>query len=384
MREILNAEMDKKGRVLMQLAHYFITKENYTPMVVRGAEGEIWLENINAPYRIIRINTNYIHNNEQLDVDFFKIKNIINKVKKTTLSFKVPTLNILIDVGSNVDVRNDSYIDCVAIDANKGIKRSKKINELYPDLSTNLVDSNENELNFLVHVTNDINKKAEKDNKEFEKVFSKKNIPVTYVLIAINFLVYLLGVIGAYTRKYDLYTAIALHRNYVQNFELWRLITAAFTHESFFHLAINMYALYIIGSQVETFMGKWKYIGVYLFSAITGCLLSCIVNTGWSLGASGAIFGLMGTLCYFGFHYRLYLDNVLKTQIIPLVIFNLALGFIIPNIDNAGHIGGLIGGVFMAMALGIDNKSSKADRINGIICSFLLVSTFIYILLFAK
>ena len=278
MKEVLKAEMDKKGRVLMQLAHYFITVENYTPMVVRGAEGEIWLENINAPYRIIRINTNYIHNNEQLDVDFYKIKNIIKQVKRKTLSFKVPTLNILVDVGTNVDVRNDSFIDCIVVDASKGIKCSKKINQLYPNLKDNLVESNDNELNFLVHVTNDINKKAEKDNREYEKVFSKKDVSFTYILIAINILVYILGIVGEATGFFDLYTALALHRGYVQQWQLWRLITAAFTHESFFHIAMNMYALYIIGSQVETFMGKWKYITVYLFSAITGCLLSCIIN----------------------------------------------------------------------------------------------------------
>lgn len=384
MREVLNAEMDRKGKVLMQLAHYFITRQNYTPMVVRGAEGEIWLENINAPYKVIRISTNYIHNNEQMDVDLFKIKSIIKQVKRKTLSFKVPTLNILIDIGTSVELKDVSNIDSISIDSTKGIKKSKKINEMYPDLKDNLVEAKDNEINFLIHVTNDINQKAEKDNKEFEKVFSKKNISITYVLISLNFIVYILGLIGYYTRAFDLYTALALHRNYVQNWELWRLITAAFTHESFFHIAMNMYALYIVGSQIETFMGKWKYITVYLFSAITGSLLSCIVNTGWSLGASGAIFGLMGTLCYFGFHYRLYLDNVLKTQILPLVIFNLCLGFIIPNIDNAGHIGGLIGGIFIAMALGIEHKSSKTDRINGIICSILLVSAFIYLLLFSK
>ena len=384
MKQVLNAEMDRKGKILMQLAHYFIIKHNYTPMVVRGAEGEIWLENINEPYRIVRINANYIHNNEQLDVDLFKIKGIVKQVKRKTLSFKVPTLNILIDVGTNVDIRNDSFIDCVAIDSSKGIKRSKEINELYPDLKDNVVDVKESEISFLIHVTDDINKKAEKDNKEFEKVFSKKKLSVTYALIAINIFIYIVGIIGAFTSKYDIYTPLALHRTYVQNYQLWRLITAAFTHESFFHLAMNMYALFIIGSQVETFMGKWKYISVYLFSAIVGCMLSCVMNTGWSLGASGAIFGLMGTLCYFGFHYRLYLDNALKTQIIPLIVFNLALGFIIPNIDNAGHIGGLVGGIFMAMALGIDNKSSKSDRINGIICSIILISVFAYLLFFAK
>lgn len=368
----------------MQLAHYFITVKNYTPMIVRGAEGEIWLENINAPYRLVRINTNYIHNNEQLDVDMFKIKTVVKQVKRKTLSFKVPTLNILIDVGSNVDIKSDNNIECVAIDSTKGVKRAKKINQLYPDLKDNLVDTNGNEISFLVHVTDDINKKAEKDNKEFEKVFSKKKISMTYVLIGLNILVYVLGIIGDNTNLFDLYTAFALHRAYIQEWQLYRLITAVFTHESIFHLLMNMYALYIIGSQVETYLGKWKYIFVYLFSGITGCLLSCLVNTGWSLGASGAIFGLMGTLCYFGFHYRLYLDNALKTQIIPLVVFNLALGFIIPNIDNAGHIGGLIGGVLMSMAVGIENKSSKSDRINGIICSIILITVFTYLLLFTK
>ena len=64
---------DKKSQTLMQLAHYFITVENYTPIVVKGAENELWLENLDAPYRIIRLNLNYIHNNEQLKFDLFKI-----------------------------------------------------------------------------------------------------------------------------------------------------------------------------------------------------------------------------------------------------------------------------------------------------------------------
>ena len=58
------ATVNRKDQILMQLTHYFITVENYTPMIVKGVKNEIWLENIDAPYRIIRINTNYIHNNE--------------------------------------------------------------------------------------------------------------------------------------------------------------------------------------------------------------------------------------------------------------------------------------------------------------------------------
>jgi len=338
------ASVNKKDQILMQLAHYFITVEDYTPIIVKGVQNEIWLENLDAPYKIIRINTNYIHNNEQLDYDLFKIKNIVKQVKRKTLSFSVKTLNILLDTGTNVIIKNDDKIDCITINSEKGLKRSKEINRLYPEL--------------------------------------RKRIRVTYVLIAINIIIYLLGMLGFYTGKFDLYTTLALHKGYVQTGEIYRLITACFTHENLIHLLMNMYALYVLGSQVESYIGKTKYTIVYLFSGIIGCLLSCIVNTGWSLGASGAIFGLMGTLLYFGLHYRLYLDNVLKTQIIPLIVINLVLGFTISNIDNAAHIGGLVGGIFMSMALGVDNKGSKSDRINGVICSLILTIFLTYVLFF--
>ena len=359
------ATMNKKDQILMQLAHYFITVENYTPIVVRGVKNEIWLENHEANYKIIRINTNYIHNDEQLNFDLFKIKNIVKQVKRKTLSLSMKTLNILVDVGVNVNIKNEDKIDCIAISSEGGIDESKEINKLYPALKDNMVDT-DNSIEFLINVTNDINMKTEKENREFENVFRKKKLSVTYILIAINVIVYAVGTLGILTGKFDLYTALALHKSYVQSGQVYRLITAAFTHESIFHLLMNMYALYIIGSQVETYIGKYKYTIIYFFSAITGCLLSCVVNTSWSLGASGAIFGLMGALCYFGYHYRLYLDNALKTQIVPLILLNLALGFIIPNIDNAAHIGGLVGGLFMSMAVGVENKSSTSDCILNI------------------
>ena len=92
----------------------------------------------------------------------------------------------------------------------------------------------------------------------------------------------------------------------------------------------------------------------------------------------------MGALLYFGLHYRLYLDTALKTQIVPLIIVNLAIGFMLPNIDSAAHIGGLIGGLFSSMAVGVKNKSSKMDMINGVICSVILVGVLSYLLFIAK
>lgn len=376
-------KVNPKDQILMQLAHYFITVENYTPVVVKGVQNELWLENIDAEYRIIRINTNYIHNDEQLDFDLFKIKNVVKQIKRKTLSFKMKTLNILIDVGNNVHKKNGDKIDCIFINSQNGIEKSKRINSLYPELKNNLIDTDDN-IDFLIQVTHDINVKTAKESQEFESVFSKKPITITYILMAINILIFLVGNIGYYTKSFDLFSFLALNRLDVSQGEIYRLLTSAFTHMDIFHISMNMYALYIIGSQIETFIGKWKYLTIYLISGITGSLLSCVVNTGWSLGASGAIFGLMGALLYFGYHYRLYLDNILKTQIIPLIMINLAIGFIVPSIDNAAHIGGLVGGLFATMAVGVKNKSYKTDRINGIICLIIMIGFLCYLTFFAK
>ena len=97
-----------------------------------------------------------------------------------------------------------------------------------------------------------------------------------------------------------------------------------------------------------------------------------------SIGASGAIFGLMGALAYFGYYYRVYFGNILKTQIIPLIILNLGLGFILSGIDNFAHIGGLIGGVFVTRGLGIKDKTTTFEMVNGLIVTGLLLAFICY------
>jgi rhomboid protease GluP len=166
----------------------------------------------------------------------------------------------------------------------------------------------------------------------------------------------------------------------VNNGEYYRLLTGAFLHGGIYHYIVNMYSLYILGSQIEGFLGRGKYLAVYLFSALIGSLFSIIFNTVPSVGASGAIFGILGSLLYFGYHYRVYLGSVIKSQILPLIILNLAIGFLSNGqIDNFAHIGGLIGGILMTMAVGVKYKSSKAEMINGAIVSIILVAFLIFV-----
>ena len=99
-----------------------------------------------------------------------------------------------------------------------------------------------------------------------------------------------------------------------------------------------------------------------------------------SVGASGSIFGLLGALIYFGYHYRVYLSGVIRSQIIPLIILNLGIGFFTSGINNSAHIGGLIGGILVSMALGVKYKSRKFEMINGIIMTLILVIALLFMI----
>ena len=134
--------------------------------------------------------------------------------------------------------------------------------------------------------------------------------------------------------------------------EIWRLISCAFLHGSFLHIACNMYMLYIIGPQIERIYGKVKYIFIYLISCITSSTLSLIINpNSISVGASGGIFGLMGALLAFALIERKNIDREYTVGLIKTIGINLVIGLIIINIDNAAHIGGFLGGIILGSLL---------------------------------
>lgn len=371
----------KNDEMVMALIHYFITEENYTPIVVKGVKDEVWLENLEGPFRIIRINSNYIHNKEQFQFDLFKTSKVMEQIRKKTLSFNINALNILLNISEDVEVEENKNISSIKVDGIEELTENKNILELFPKIKQKIIKDKEG-LDLIVNVTNDINAKTMQDNKTYTKIFEPKKIVITPILIAINVLVFLsLYILG--NGSEDVATLVTFGANIqslVKAGEVWRLFTSMFLHIGIIHLLANMYALWVIGRQIENFLGKTKYILIYLGSGILGSLISVSVNTGVSAGASGAIFGLMGALLYFGYHYRLYLGTVLKSQVIPVILLNIIIGFMLPGIDNFAHVGGLVGGYFLTMALGVPGKSHKSDQINGIVVLSLLVLFLCYVL----
>ena len=304
----------------------------------------------------------------------------MKQIKKKTLSFSINTLNIDLNVSDRVKIEPNKDIDNVSVHELEDIKKNEEIISVFPSIKSDLYESG-NSLDLLLNVTKDINNKTETDNKKFEKIFSKKKLVVTYLIMLICILMYVLVVfMGASNKAYLLLGANL--KSLVKSGQIYRLITYAFLHGGLVHLITNMYSLYIIGSQIENNYGKLKFIFIYLVSALTGGLLSAIFNNNISIGASGAIFGLLGALVYFGFHFRLYLSDALKTRIIPVILINLLIGFMVTGIDNACHIGGLIGGYLAAMAVGIPEVENKKDKINGVILLLIYIAFMSYLLFF--
>ena len=130
--------------------------------------------------------------------------------------------------------------------------------------------------------------------------------------------------------------------------EYWRLVTVALVHGGLLHLGFNLYALHLMGLPVELYFGKTKYILVLLSSLITGSLASALFNEPYiaSVGASGMVFGLFGSLALIG--DRLGIE---WRGIIVIVGINFALGFLLGGVDWRAHVGGLIGGAAMTFLL---------------------------------
>jgi membrane associated rhomboid family serine protease len=175
------------------------------------------------------------------------------------------------------------------------------------------------------------------------------NAPVTKALIAINAAIYLVTVsqgAGLNTPGGSLFSKWILYGPWVANGGWYRLVTAMFLHASILHIAFNMVALYFIGTPVEQYLGKLRYVGLYFVSGLAGsagALLSAPHT--FSLGASGAVFGVLGAMMIIEWQ----VTGRLAGQAMTWIVINLVISFSIPGISWGAHVGGLIGGILITL-----------------------------------
>jgi membrane associated rhomboid family serine protease len=179
---------------------------------------------------------------------------------------------------------------------------------------------------------------------------------LTYILIGINVAVALGGILsggsaggGGGFGSSELLSDGSVSRFTVDQGDYWRLITAGFLHVGFLHLAFNMFALYVLGELLEPAVGRLRFALIYFGSLLAGSFGALLLEpTEPTVGASGAVFGLMGAAVVV---MRSRGMNPMESGLGLWIGLNLLITFTIPNISIGGHIGGLLGGALAALLL---------------------------------
>ncbi|MGN8645479.1 rhomboid family intramembrane serine protease [Gracilibacillus sp. HCP3S3_G5_1] len=194
--------------------------------------------------------------------------------------------------------------------------------------------------------------------KEILAFFNRGKPFLSYILIVVNIIIFfLLEYIGnGSTNPETLIHFGAKYNVGMLDGEWWRLVTSMFLHIGIFHLAVNMLALYFIGTLVERIYGNIRFIIIYFFAGIAGGMASFAFNPSIAAGASGALFGLFGALLFFGQKNPRIFFKTMGTNVIFIIILNIIFGLAVPQVDNGAHIGGLIGG-FIASGIVMLPKS---------------------------
>jgi membrane associated rhomboid family serine protease len=181
---------------------------------------------------------------------------------------------------------------------------------------------------------------------------------VTYALIAINIVAFLAEqgqltvsgstIHGTVVDEGDLYRSAVSEMH-----QYWRLVTSGFLHENLLHIAFNMYLLYLLGRMLEPAIGSLRFALIYLTALLAGSAGALFATNAASLGASGAIFGLMGAAVV---ELRARRISVVESGIAGLIVINLVLSFTLANISVGAHVGGLIGGALAGLVIRVADE----------------------------
>lgn len=216
--------------------------------------------------------------------------------------------------------------------------------------------------------------------QDYKVTFRSKEPLITYVLIGLNVIIWAL--LSLYSMKSGLsYSQLLISCGAKDNFQIlsgeyWRFLTPIFLHANLFHLFINCYSLYAVGSLVERIFSRLRFVIVYLIAGIMGNILSFNFSINPGVGASGSLFGLLGALLYFGTIKPALFKSHFGNNIILTILLNLGYGFTTTGIDNSAHIGGLIGG-FLASGIVLPSPQKRwyANRLFYLCFTLILVLT---------
>lgn len=375
--------------LLYDLSAHLVTKENFEVLYFNMKASEIWLaKNINREEHIVRI----IHRS-------FNWKNHL-KSDMTTVFQRARALSKRL-TQKTVNITNIYVADEVPVDDWEDLLKPLRLNDkivynmsIFYLAHDNLI-SETNRLNQHLNMNYaikeisdeqaDVKKKiliqdVYRQKQQTEQVFNYGKPFFTYLLIAINlFMFFLIEMNGGSTHIPTLIEYGAKYNPAMIAGEWWRAISSMFLHIGLLHLFMNMLALYYLGFLLERMYGSKRFLVIYFLSGIGGSLTSFALSTSVSAGASGALFGMFGALLYFGVNYKKLFFQTMGRNIIFVLVLNLFIGILIPNIDMGAHLGGLIAGFLASAIVSLPYKKNyKASFVSLIVYSIFIFGLIVY------
>ncbi|WP_175639772.1 rhomboid family intramembrane serine protease [Metabacillus schmidteae] len=376
--------------VYWSIIDQLVVEQNFTIIAVSQDGNEIVLQpHRKKQFSLIRLRRADVDWGNTLAVDIEQSGRRFEQLLKSGVRGPLTVLNIYFSPLAPVDDYPDVFIKGYSegykgkIDITSMMVRNDNLEEslekiqqamtIHLDVQEILSNKEINEEDIQV-----IRKKVSSYQKELRdaerKLFQNGKPFFTNVFLAIQILMFLvLELNGGSTNTETLIQFGAKFNPLIYEGEWWRFVSPIILHIGFLHLLMNSFALFYIGPAVERAYGKWKFLFIYIVAGVSGSLVSFAFSPFVSAGASGAIFGCFGALLFLGVYNRKVFFRTMGSNLLIVVGINIALGFVIPNIDNAGHIGGLIGGFLAALIVQLPHHKKVFLRIIGIIGSLVLL-----------
>lgn len=359
-----------------QLIHHLVVKEKMRAFQVSSDEKEIWIEKENSnETTVIRIVRKDLTWSNEITRDIEALSKTSIKIRKQLGSRRLNILNVYVTSDQPVDFDNHSPNQPDVVQGKRIKITSYIIENNFKDDSTKqllgrVLQTSIPNLDYELSISmesvkrfrNEVVSLSEARLKKEKALFTYGKPLFTYIIL-LNVLV-IFGFMEYFGSSMSLLTLVEFGAKYnplIHEGEWWRFFTSIFLHIGFLHLFMNSLALFYLGSAVERIYGTQRFVFIYIIAGFFGAISSFAFNSQISAGASGAIFGCFGALLYFGFIHRKLFFRTMGVNIIVILIINLALGFMIPMIDNGAHIGGLVGGFLASSFLHLP-KHKKSPK----------------------
>lgn len=363
----------KENYIFWRLADFFISKQDYRLIQMKADDKELWLENIaNKNSQIIRLVRHDLDWSNWMQRDIETTAELGERFRKRYVKGELQIINLYVTPFPPVDDyqyriekafqipgNEKTYVTTILIVSDQLEQSLGQLTDLLGGSIDFTLQQEFDEIDIQSMKQSILAQTAMRAKKE-RAMFENGKPLFTYVILAIQIVVFLLmEVKGSSTSSSTLIQFGAKINPLILDGEWWRFLTPIFLHIGTLHLLMNSIALFYVGPLVERLFGNGRFIFIYLFAGFSGSLASFVTNPNLSAGASGAIFGCFGALLYFGTVYPKLFFRTMGMNLLIVIGLNIIFGFSVQGIDNAGHIGGLVGG-FLAAGIVHFPKVKKA------------------------